>query len=865
MATASRARHAGQVVYVNYGRPEDYVAIEKMGIDVKGKIVLVRYGSLFRGLKVRNAQKRGAAGILIFSDPADDGFAKGDVYPHGRFRPGSAIQRGSVQFLSLGPGDPSTPFGPSVKGAKRLPIDRDNGFPSSAMQWEKTTGLKRDDYFATIPCLPISYDTAHEILKVLAGANVPSGWQGGLPLPYHVGPGPARSAVVGGDGLSDPHDLERDRHDPRHGRARPLGHDRQPSRCLGLWSGRPGERHGRDHGDVPRAGRRREERLEAAPHAPVRELGRRGIRPGRLDRVGRAEQRRRSTKRPCSCSMSTRRSVVRSSRPAACRRCASSCWTPPARSSTREPASRSARPGPKPIVRPGRPARHSSSSDPLWDVDGQRRLACASRTAGPPAGSSRNWASLGSGSDFTAFLDHLAVPAIDVGFHGGYGVYHSIYDDFNWMEKFGDPEFLTHATAARLYTLIAMRAAAADVVPFKFVPYGVALREHVDELRLIHAQRVRKADPAKTDVEPEFAGLSQPGRGRSRRFRSRPKSSTGPPRRFRNATRWIGAELAKLNDSLAQVERAFLLEKGLPDRPWFKHAIYAPGLTTGYAAWPLPAIRQALEDNNKARLAADLPPTVERIKKATAAMESARKHAQAITRHALRSDSTFTSATSELLSGTSNDEPSRNHGSPVGNVAPRAGAGRGLLRGCRLGDRLGDLPGPGEGRDRCSVHQRHHHGVGHRRALQRGGGTHAGRAGCDAASSRRPLRLPSRGLWRTAGVPVWLGRVSDRAVGVDGDPGGGLRTLLRGAGAAARDDSQRDLAGGRGHAGDRDRHRGQRPGNAAGRNTSGRRHVLESRRRPGLDRTAVSLGAGHHRQPRRRCGPAPAADRSSRG
>ena len=113
---------------MNYGRPEDYVAIEKLGIDMKGKIVLARYGGLFRGLKVRNAQKRGAAGILIFSDPADDGFAKGDVYPSGRFRPGSAIQRGSVQFLSLGPGDPSTPFGPSVKGAKRLPFDVNDGF-----------------------------------------------------------------------------------------------------------------------------------------------------------------------------------------------------------------------------------------------------------------------------------------------------------------------------------------------------------------------------------------------------------------------------------------------------------------------------------------------------------------------------------------------------------------------------------------------------------------------------------------------------------------------------------------------------------------------------------------------------------------
>ncbi|HKI21106.1 MAG TPA: PA domain-containing protein, partial [Isosphaeraceae bacterium] len=127
---------SGQVVYVNYGRPEDYVALEKIGIDVKGKVVLVRYGGNFRGLKVRNAQKRGAVGILIFSDPADDGFAKGDVYPNGRFRPASAIQRGSVQFLSQGPGDPSTPFGPSTAGAKRIPIDTTHGL-SRDEAWQR--------------------------------------------------------------------------------------------------------------------------------------------------------------------------------------------------------------------------------------------------------------------------------------------------------------------------------------------------------------------------------------------------------------------------------------------------------------------------------------------------------------------------------------------------------------------------------------------------------------------------------------------------------------------------------------------------------------------------------------------------------
>ena len=181
---------SGQVVYANYGRPDDFSALEKMGIDVKDKIVLVRYGELFRGLKVWNAQKRGAKGILIFSDPADDGYAKGDVYPHGRFRPGSAIQRGSVQFLSLGPGDPSTPFGPSVKGSETTSPERETiaadgwswlpAFPGSDEDWEKQTGLKLVDTIAIIPSLPISYDTAHELLKVLAGPNVPTGWQGGL-------------------------------------------------------------------------------------------------------------------------------------------------------------------------------------------------------------------------------------------------------------------------------------------------------------------------------------------------------------------------------------------------------------------------------------------------------------------------------------------------------------------------------------------------------------------------------------------------------------------------------------------------------------------------------------------------------------
>jgi N-acetylated-alpha-linked acidic dipeptidase len=166
-------------------------------------------------------------------------------------------------------------------------------------------------------------------------------------------------------------------------------------------------------------------------------------------------------------------------------------------------------------------------------------------------------------------------------------------------------------------------------VPFKFVPYALALREHVDELRSIHAKRVRWADSATTNGELEFAGLPALVDA-VRTFRNQAEELDRATAAVADRDGVKSAILVSLNDSLAKVERAFLLEQGLPERPWFKHAIYAPGLTTGYAAWPLPAIRQALEDKKKEALATHVPLTVERIKKATAAMESACKEAKSV-------------------------------------------------------------------------------------------------------------------------------------------------------------------------------------------------------------------------------------------
>jgi N-acetylated-alpha-linked acidic dipeptidase len=630
-------RATGQIVYANYGRPDDFTALEKMGVDVKGKIVLVRYGELFRGLKVHNAQKRGAAGLLIFSDPGDDGYFKGDVYPAGPYRPGSAIQRGSVQFLSLGPGDPSTPFGPSTKGAKRIPFDLLSGFPvgdsanypgMTQTAWEKETGLRREDYFATIPSLPLGYDSAHEMLKLLAGPNVPTGWQGGLPLAYHVGPGPAEAEMgitmdykiraIWNVIATIPGTIEPERWimignhrdawvygavDPGSGTAATLEMCRalgaavkdgwKPRRtlCYASWDA---EEYGLvgstewAEGHAQTIDDKAVLMLNVDSAVSGRELGISGVPSLRelvLDAAGVIVEPR--TGKPLK-----------------------SIWIDARRAAWAKSA---------PLV----------LSDPLWDSPASSSGNGGLSPTPPSGGFAPQMGWLGSGSDYTAFVDHLGVPTVDIGFRGSYGVYHSIYDDFNWMEKFGDPEFITHATAARLYTLLVMRAAAADVVPLKFVAYGQALREHVDELRLIQSQKERKSagDAAKVDAELEgLAGLIEAVKA----FQSRAEELDRATEAVAGRDQVKPGDLTALNDALARVERAFLLEKGLPGRAWFKHAIYAPGLTTGYASWPLPAIRQDIEEPNKTRLAADVSLTADRIKKATCALDAALDRARTI-------------------------------------------------------------------------------------------------------------------------------------------------------------------------------------------------------------------------------------------
>ena len=631
----------GQIVYVNYGRPEDFAAVEAMGVDIRGKIALARYGEVFRGLKVRNAQKRGAKGILIYSDPADDGYARGDVYPNGPFRPASAIQRGSVQFLSLGPGDPTTPGFPSVKGAKRIPFDEVDGFPlvlgrpdpvangqqvqvNRVQQWEKATGLIRDDYFATIPSLPISYEAARPILAALGGPNVPPGWQGALPMPYHVGPGPTEvhfaiamdykvrtiwNVVATIKGTVEPERWvmignHRDAWvygavDPNSGTSATLEMCRalgdavkegwKPRRSL-VYASWDAEEYGLV-GSTEWADEHAKEIDEKAvmmlnvdSAVSGQELDLDGV-PSLRDfllgaAAGVTDVRRGGTLRDG--------------------------WLAKHRGSWAE-------------------ANPVDLDDRIWS--GPPRSL---HDGPPPRPFSPQLNPLGSGSDYTAFIDHLGVPSIDVGFGGKYGVYHSIYDDFYWMEKFGDPEFVTHATAARLYTLIAMRAAGAEVVPFRFAPYGDALRTYVDDLRRMIARKTRASNPKAAN--PFAAYEDFPLLVASiRAFQAQATAIDKATATLANRDGVSDEKLARINDALTRVERSFLLPDGLPGRPWFRHAIYAPGLTTGYACWPLPGVRQAVIEGDIPALETQTAALVARIDAATESLKAATRLAEAET------------------------------------------------------------------------------------------------------------------------------------------------------------------------------------------------------------------------------------------
>lgn len=570
-------RAEGDVVYVNYGSKGDFDRLATLGVSVQGKIALVRYGAVFRGLKVKEAQDRGALGVLIYSDPADDGYMRGDIYPDGPMRPPSAIQRGSVQFLSLGPGDPSTPGWPSVPGAKRVGREAMLTVPK-------------------IPSLPISYGEAEKILRRMGGPRVPDEWQGGLPFAYHLGPGAAAVAM----------DVEMDEGlKPIYNVVAKIPGTSEPEALVILGNHRDAWTHGAVDPNSGTASMLETARgLGAAVKAgwkPKRTILLASWDAEEYGLVGSTEWAEDHAKELSGAVayLNLDASVTGSALDVN--------GVPSLRDVVRDAAGDIAEPkaGGTLLSAWERRQREAWARDAAVDL------------SSPDSAFDLRLNPLGSGSDYTSFLDHLGVPAIDFGFNGPYGVYHAVYDNFRWMEKFGDPEFLYHAAAARLYGLLAMRLSAADVVPLRFSSYAPSLRVDLDNLRRNAIRKSRAPEAAskpgrlQADFSPVIQALEEFG------------AAGVAADKAVDAALSVGRVPAGLTGALAAVERAFINDAGLPKRPWFKHVIFAPGTTTGYAPWPFPGLTQAVEDGDSALFAAERDRVVAALRLGTERLRAA--------------------------------------------------------------------------------------------------------------------------------------------------------------------------------------------------------------------------------------------------
>jgi N-acetylated-alpha-linked acidic dipeptidase len=564
------------LVYVNYGLPPDYEALKKVGVDVKGKVVLARYGNSFRGVKAKVAQDNGAVGLIIYSDPADDGYMQGDVFPKGPWRPASSAQRGSVQFLSTAPGDPLTPGTPSIPGTPRL-------------KREEVTNLTR------IPVQPISYGDARRLLEPLKGPLRPKGFQGGLPFAYHVGGTPdvrvhlktemdyqvrkIWNVISRIDG-----DQEKDR-----------------------WVVMGNHRDAWTFGAVdPNSGTTA--MLEAA--RGFGSLLKRGWKPrrsillcswdgeeyGLLGSTEWVEENAAELKQKAVVYLNMDAAVSGANFGASS---VPSMWKL-IRAATRDvPDPKSG----KTVYQQWQNFTRENNPDP--------ELANAETGSDTRIAEARIGA-LGSGSDFTPFLQHLGIPSSDMGFGGDYGVYHSAYDDFYWMSHFGDPTFMYHVTAARLWGTIAMRLADAAGLPLDYRDNATQVRDFFTESMKTARQRKLTSGIDERQMDEAIDAFASEAE-KTERAR---QDAINQPRE--------AARLQRINDALIAVERDLTDARGLRSRTWYTHQIYAPGTYTGYAAQPLPDFRQALDDRNTVNAGEALTRIVAALKRAAETLRKAR-------------------------------------------------------------------------------------------------------------------------------------------------------------------------------------------------------------------------------------------------
>jgi len=522
------------LVYVNYGIPEDYDYLAKQGIDVKGKIVIARYGRSWRGTKPKVAAEHGAVGCLIYSDPRDDGYYQGDVYPQGPMRPPDGVQRGSVMDMPVYVGDPLSPGWASEPGSKRLSIA------------ESKVLMK-------IPVMPISYADATPLLKNLTGPVAPDNWRGALGFTYHIGPGPATAhfkldfdnstrplhdviAMIPGSTYPDEwiiygnhHDgWVNGAHDPLSGAASLLETARtlaalrkqgwQPKRTivLALWDG---EEFGL-LGSTEWAEKHQDELSRKA----VVYMNSDSNSKGTIGASG-------------SHTLETFMSEVL------------------------------------------RDLKDPVSGKTLLDTTRERRNRRGDAPSEEPQPPGFHLGALGAGSDYVAFLDHLGIASLNVGFGGQNlgGVYHSIYDDPAWFERFADPGFTYGAALSQVTTTTLLRLADAPLLPFEFGEFSKTVHRYIDEIKKLGTTNVN-LQPVVTQLEKTDAAAQAYETALARAIASD-----------------SAAQLDKANHALYESERALISNKGLPGRDWYRHQIYAPGLYTGYGVKTLPGIREAVE------------------------------------------------------------------------------------------------------------------------------------------------------------------------------------------------------------------------------------------------------------------------------
>jgi N-acetylated-alpha-linked acidic dipeptidase len=562
----------GEVVYVNYGIPADYDELARHGISVEGKIALARYGGSWRGIKPKVAAQHGAIATLIYSDPRDDGYFQGDVYPDGPYRMAQGAQRGSVEDMPQYPGDPLTPGVGATLDAERYTVE------------ESPTIMK-------IPVLPISYEDAQPILAAMGGPVAPAAWRGALPLTYHLGPGPARVhmklefnwdltpaydviAMLPGSEFPDEWVVRGNHMDGwAFGAGDPL------SGMVALME------EARAVGEMVKNGWR--------PKRTIVYAGWDAEEPGLLGSTEWAEDHAAELQDKAVVYINSDgngRGFVGVGGSHTLERLANELGDEVI--------------DPQTGISVNDRLKHARAVDGAADVYTRR-----DRRIGP----------LGSGSDYTPFLQHLGIASLNIGFGGenGGGSYHSIFDSYDHYSRFGDPGFAYGITLAKTAGRATLRMANADVLPFRFGNFADNVQMYLGEVKQLaasmrtetelHNRLVENdsyeiaSDPTKTYVPPE---AKEPV----------PHINFAP---VENAVARLEAAAARydelmasavsqgllgggtgerLNNLLQGMEQRMTREEGLPRRPWFRHMIYAPGFWTGYGVKTLPGIREGLEE-----------------------------------------------------------------------------------------------------------------------------------------------------------------------------------------------------------------------------------------------------------------------------